>query len=322
MSEQKNMKYGGSKASTTPPRDSKTGLAMRDPVIDPITGLSMERTDAKQLPNHLLRNLIEALKRGATVSEALKLCVCPIMMEMLVDPVVSWSGHTYERTAFEETFKRDPREPQTREVHDKTKHKHVSVPNRTLKEWILRNAPKEDQKEAATAVAEAKKQLKYSYFQWKVDLLLDDSCEYAWRTYPMCVQEHLVEAHKTGKKTTVRVNAHHYVHLDALMQFSEDGKRRRPVRLITGKKPERQQPCWFIQVDAQVDDTKTSTGFELANFAPLSLDDSQRLELEFQKPENERTLVCIGPRTDFLADVTFMVVTIGRDSTQALKRVV
>ena len=187
------------------------------------------------------------------------------------------SGHTFEKSAIMEWLARNPKCPLTNAPFDKTRD--TLIPNLTLKEWILRKVPESVRKDAEAAVQNLTKELNQVSWQWCMNMGTD-----TWRDYDMSTQTRLESAHKAGKDM-VRINAAYYVDVKASIQVdSSHGSRQRPVRRVTGRKPEA-VPCWFYQID----DTKTPQ-FELANFAPLSLDESQLLELEFQKPENEKNI--------------------------------
>lgn len=260
------------------------------------------------IANIALRGIIES-KTQDQIDKSIR---CSIGLQLLVEPVIlSVSGQTYEKCTIEEWLTVKTECPLTKIAFDRNRDK--LIPNLTLQEWIEKNVPEKDMKEARENLKKTKKELAEVTWQWCNDLKRN-----TWIDYDSHTVKRLENAHKSGKQI-VSVNASYFVDVKSKQQSdSESGRRNRPVRRIPGQLPSN-VPYWFYKTD----ETKAVSRYPLEYYAPISPFDSQLLEIEFQKTENERNMVQIGPNSQFIADVTYMCQLGGSNlwKTRSLKRV-
>ena len=238
---------------------------------------------------------------------------CSITTDILIDPVIlSCSGQTYERSAILAWLARNSKCPLTNKpFNDK---KDCLIPNISLKKLIGDFAAKdpvlkEKLESSKKDLIQMKQELDNVTWEWCSDLKNGH-----WTPYDLTTIKRLEAAYKNRKKMTP-INSMYGVDVESMTQSDlESGSRNRPVRRIQGQKP-KPNPYWSFQMD----DVKNPR-CELVGFSPMSPDDSEFLEQEYQKPEQERKMIRIGQFQQFLVSVTEMM-QFGNFNDRRIKRV-
>lgn len=231
--------------------------------------------------------------------------LCPISKYPMIDPVVLLPyGHTYDKESIDKWLKQSNKCPLANKITNR-----VVVPNITIKKMINDECDRNEiLKKYIVNERKERSERDNKYYKWQWYHFETDS----WIDYDNVTRVRMEHAYRNNTHSNVcglPINACYYINFNIMRQINVTSsiRQRRLRRVIVTEQDMKISPKWYYRVikspnsskctTIKVDENNDIKYFKLHDYAPMSLRDSDELNLAMIQKENNMypyTVVCNG----------------------------